>query len=188
MLFRSLLGSQFDEKFGILQAPAAFLGDLAFYRHECALRSCPVSVAFMDLDDFKKLNTVHKESVVDREILPRLMFAIEAHSFSHGHAYREGGDEYTLLLPNMTEQQANSLLTQLLFKLYRLDFAPFPIGSRITASIGFVTATPDCTLTDSQLVGAANTAEKYAKGEGGRRIATFVEGFAGAMKVTDTLP
>lgn len=39
------------------------------------------------------------EVEVDRKILPRFMRTIEAHVFARGFAYRFGGDEYVLLIP-----------------------------------------------------------------------------------------
>jgi hypothetical protein len=97
---------EFDEKFHILQSPASFLNDLQHARRKCRLRNLPVIVAFLDIDDFKQFNTVHGETVVDRFLLPRFMAAIEAHVYSRGYAYRIGGDEYVLLLPNLDKDSA----------------------------------------------------------------------------------
>src|SRR5262249_25660903 len=92
---------EFDEKFHILEAPSLFLPDLAYYRRRCRFRDAPVAVAFLDIDEFKEFNTHLGETKVDIELLAPLMETIESHVFAHGHAYRFGGDEYMLTLPNM---------------------------------------------------------------------------------------
>lgn len=89
----------YDEKFHILQAPSLFLPDMGYFRARCEDRETPLAIAFVDIDDFKSLNTCHTETKVDRNILPRFMQAIEAHLFQHGYAYRQGGDEYLICFP-----------------------------------------------------------------------------------------
>jgi diguanylate cyclase (GGDEF)-like protein len=90
---------QYDEKFNTLQAARVFLQDLEYYRGQCDARGLPVTVGFIDIDNFKKqFNERYTEETVDRDVLPRFMECLEAHIFSHGHAYRLGGDEYLALL------------------------------------------------------------------------------------------
>jgi hypothetical protein len=95
---------QYDEKFHILQAPALFLQDLAYFRAKCEIRDTPLTVAFLDIDEFKRFNIAHGETKVDRNLLPRFMQAIEAHVYQHGFAYRQGGDEYLVLLPSLSSR------------------------------------------------------------------------------------
>lgn len=98
---------QFDEKFHILQAPGQFGRDLVAARDECGLRDASLAIAYIDIDDFKrKFNSPLSETVVDAEILPRFMRTMEARTYSHGYAYRFGGDEYLILLHNMSNQWA----------------------------------------------------------------------------------
>jgi hypothetical protein len=87
----SFLQRQFDEKFHILQAPALFLPDLHYYRSKCGVRMIPVSIAFLDIDKFKDFNSEVGETLVDRQVLPVFMRALEAHIYGHGFAYRYGG-------------------------------------------------------------------------------------------------
>lgn len=96
----------FDEKFRILQAFSQFFPDLASYRRQCELRSISLVVAFLDIDNFKEFNTKYSEARVDQDILPRFMQVLEAQVFSHGYAYRYGGDEYIILLPNCSRSTA----------------------------------------------------------------------------------
>ncbi len=117
-----LRGSDYDDKFRILLSPASFLPALRRCRIESWLRDISVAVAFTDIDDFKALNTRYTESVVDRDLLPKIMRTIEAHVYSHGWAYRFGGDEYLLLLPNMDLKVAGEFLQSLQERLGSLEF------------------------------------------------------------------
>jgi diguanylate cyclase (GGDEF)-like protein len=163
---------EFDEKFHILQAPSLFLRDLHYYREKCAIRGAPVAVAFLDIDEFKKkFNTPHGETKIDRHVLPRFMRTLEAHVAFHGHAYRQGGDEYLILLPGLSRELAVSFLDELRGKLGALEYPE--VAQRTTVSIGLCVAGPDCPLTDRELRERANRAEGFAKQSGRNRIATY---------------
>jgi diguanylate cyclase (GGDEF)-like protein len=163
---------EYDEKFHILQAPSLFLRDLRYYRQKCALRGAPVAVAFLDIDEFKrKFNTPHGETKVDRHVLPRFMRALEAHVAFHGHAYRQGGDEYMILLPGLSHDLAVLFLDELRRKLGGLAYPDVP--EKTTVSVGLCVADADCPLTDRELRERANGAEAFAKKAGRNCIATY---------------
>lgn len=166
----------YDQKFRILQAPGLIIDDLHYYRHRCELRGTAVVVAFIDVDDFKEnFNEKYGEIVVDRRVLPLLMAKLEAHVFNHGYAYRHGGDEFVLILPNMGFDLAVVYLDILRRDIERLKYPGIEWGA--TISIGFVYVDADCFLTDREVVEKANRAKKYAKGEKGasgkNRIAAY---------------
>jgi hypothetical protein len=85
--FHSRVALEYDEKFGILFAPSLFFPHLSDARYEASLRGNDSSIAFIDIDGFKSVNSQHGEDLVDREILPYFMRCIEAHVYSHGYAY-----------------------------------------------------------------------------------------------------
>ncbi len=162
---------QYDEKFHILQAPQLFLPDLAYFRAKCEDRDAPLAVAFIDIDDFKALNTKYTEPKVDRNLLPRFMQTVEAHVFQHGFAYRQGGDEYLITIPSMSNLLAPAFLDELRCKLAAL---PYPdIVGNTTVSIGLCIVDPDCPFTDRELRDRASHAKKFAKEKGKNRIATY---------------
>jgi len=163
--------SVYEEKFRILQSPASFLPHLHRSRIESWLRDTNITVAFIDIDDFKAFNTTYTESVVDRDLLPRLMQTIEAHVYSHGHGYRFGGDEYILLLPNMNATFAEQFLRKLQSGLSALEVTG--ITETVTVSIGVCHITPDSYLTDREVQEKANLAKEHAKRAGKNRIAGF---------------
>src|SRR5256885_10808412 len=144
-----LRGSDYDDKFRILLSPASFLPALRRCRIESWLRDINVAVAFTDIDDFKALNTRYTESVVDRDLLPKIMRTIEARVYSHGWAYRFGGDEYLLLLPNMDLKVAGDVLQRLQERLRPLESLVIP--EAISLSLGLCVVTPDSFLTDREV-------------------------------------
>lgn len=161
----------YDDKFGILQAASHFWIDMEYYRRVCAYRGIGITVAFADLDGFKPLNSRLTETVVDRMVLPHVMRALEAHCFNRGFSYRFGGDEYVILLPNVSYSDTVMFLETL---RRRIADTRFPtIEERTTASIGFVTIDAEELITNRQTLEAANMAATFAKKSGKNCIATY---------------
>ncbi len=161
----------YDEKFGILEAPALFFSDLSAYRSRCALRRVPVGVVYLDIDDFKAFNTRYGETRIDRDLLPSFMELLEAHVFAHGHAYRFGGDEYVVLLPNYPREDAARLVRRFQAALGELSLAG--IETTPTVSAGICPVGPDCILTDREVLERANRAKNHAKAHGKDRVAWY---------------
>jgi len=162
---------EYDEKFHILEAPSLFLPDLGYYRARCALRDSGVSVVYVDVDNFKRYNSEYTETRVDRDLLPTLMETIEAHVFAHGHAYRFGGDEYVLLLPNAGPDWVLCFLRELCAKVSAAEYVG--IREAPTLSIGVCHLSVECALTDMEALARANDAEGFAKARGKNTIATY---------------
>jgi diguanylate cyclase (GGDEF)-like protein len=164
---------EYDEKFGILLSPTQFLPRLALARLESRLRGTSISVAFIDIDDFKSFNTDFGEFVVDKAVLPVFMRCVEAHVYSHGYAFRFGGDEYMLLLPNLTYESAVANCKSFQDKLP--DLAYPALRKHLTVSIGLCTAGPDSPLTERELQKRATDAKKFAK-ESGKNCIAWMDG------------
>jgi diguanylate cyclase (GGDEF)-like protein len=162
---------QYDEKFHLLQAPTLFLPDLHYYRGKCGVRDLRVAIAFMDIDKFKDFNDTVGETNVDRHVLPVFMRAVEAHIYGHGYAYRFGGDEYALLMPNADAHLALGLVSALRKRVAALRFLGAERG--ITVSVGLCVADRDCFLTDGELLQKAERAKNFAKKEGRDRVASY---------------
>ena len=163
---------EYDEKFHILQAPRLFLEDLNHYRRQCEERGTPVIAAYIDIDDFKtKFNSPYGETQVDRRVLPIFMQTLEAHVFQHGFAYRYGGDEYVIMLPNLSKHLATNFLDALRLNVSRLEYRD--IREKTTVSIGFCCVDPDSPLTDRETEELANNAKNFAKDHGKNCIATY---------------
>lgn len=165
---------QYDEKFGILQAPRSFLSQLRICRLEAALRDIETTIAFIDIDNFKEFNSLYTETRVDRDVLPYIMRALEAHIFSRGAAFRFGGDEYMLLLPNTSSEEAITSLLRLQKKLEELRMVD--VSKKITISIGLCTISSDSSLTDREVKQLANNAKEHAKKKGGKNCIAYYKG------------
>jgi diguanylate cyclase (GGDEF)-like protein len=151
----------YDEKFHILEAPRLFLPDLGHYRHECALRNADLVVCYADIDDFKTLNAKLTETVVDLAVLSPFLELIEAWVYGHGHAYRFGGDEYVILLPNVTRKIALAMLGDLRDRVERARFRIKDV--RLSISQGACRVEPECSLGDREILARANVAKVFAK-------------------------
>jgi diguanylate cyclase (GGDEF)-like protein len=166
---------QFDEKFHILQAPGQFGRDLAAARDECGLRGVSLAIAYIDIDDFKrKFNSPLSETVVDAEILPRFMRTMEARTYSHGYAYRFGGDEYVVLLRNMSNRWAFTFMDDLRTALCGINYGPVT-AERTTVSIGVVMVDPDSPFSEQELLDKASAAKAFAKKNGKNQSATYAD-------------
>jgi diguanylate cyclase (GGDEF)-like protein len=150
---------QYDEKFHLLQAPTLLLPDIEYYRTVGAIRGNSTAVAYIDIDDFKALNTKYGHPKVDRDVLPIFMRALESFTFARGHAYRLGGDEYVLLLAN--GQGARAALMDLQQILRGLSY--HEINESTLVSIGLCDVTPECCLSNQGIVERANRAMRHAK-------------------------
>lgn len=166
---------EIDDKFRVLLAPSAFLPDLAHYRARCELRDGSVTVAYLDIDDFKAFNTRWGETRIDRDLLPPFQELLESHVFAHGHAYRLGGDEYVALLPNADGAWGLAFVRR--FARALEDLRCPGIDVKPTVSVGLVTVGPDSFLTDREVLARADRAKAFAKGNGKRRVA----GYAGEL-------
>lgn len=152
---------EFEPKSRILLSSSLIAKDLAYHRSECEARGVPLAVAFADADHFKALNTRLGEPVVDRDVLPALMGAIERAIYGRGAAYRHGGDEFVLLMPNADNEAATTILKQVQRSLAETSL----IGGEqpITLSIGCVVVGPNSELTDREIVERAAHAKSHAK-------------------------
>lgn len=108
---------------------------------------------------------------MDRNLLPRFMQTVEAHVFHHGYAYREGGDEYLVLVPSLSKNLAIAFLDELRCKLAALKYPE--IEGPTTVSIGVCIVEPDCPLTDRELRDRASRAKQFAKENGRNCIALY---------------
>ena len=163
----------YDEKFHILLAPGLFYSDLRYYRKKCSTRNIGLTVVYLDIDKFKDFNSKYGETTVDRIILPRFMQLLERHVYTHGMAYRYGGDEYTMILPNMSVALAKQFVEELRSKLTEVDYPGIEVP--LTVSIGLYHVNKDCIYTDREIEDKANIAKNTAKNKGRDRVEVYEE-------------
>ena len=140
---------------------------------ESQRRGTPLSVIFVDLDDFKKVNDVHGHQVGD-EVLGRFSKTLHEVARSADMVARYGGEEFVLLLRDCGTEGARRVCNRLLelCRLRHLDIdGEEPL--RVTASMGVATHNERVSFGSSaELVRAADEALYKAKQTGKNR---FVE-------------
>jgi diguanylate cyclase (GGDEF)-like protein len=98
-------------------------------------RSEPVSVVYLDIDEFKLINDTRGHQYGD-EILRVIGMVIEQISRMEDCCFRYGGDEFCLVLPNCREEEARELY------LNRLNTEVKKHLDDVTISIGIIQTGP----------------------------------------------
>jgi diguanylate cyclase (GGDEF)-like protein len=158
-----------EQKFGILYSIGQAKVDFASYSFELC-EEANIGVLFLDIDDFKACNERYTESVVDRDLLGPFQQLLHAACIHRAEAYRHGGEEFLILLPNHTPEEVKHFAERL---RKRVETHEFPVNGNpdhITVSIG-IALSPKHGRTLEELIERANEAEHKAKDKGKNRVA-----------------
>ncbi len=130
----------------------------------------PLSVAFCDIDHFKRVNDTHGHATGDR-VIRHVAQILKSCAGAKAHVARHGGEEYAMLFEGLGPVPSCDLLNQ---ARARLDAKRLiardtgkPIGA-VTISCGVATIQPGETATG--LLGRADQAMHEAKNAGRDRI------------------
>jgi diguanylate cyclase (GGDEF)-like protein len=135
----------------------------------CARLGLPVSLAFLDLDHFKLVNDAHGH-LVGSELLARTGGRLQELCRSRDWCFRYGGDEFVLLMPETSAEEAHFLANQTLKVLMATDF-PMKNGQTlaVSASVGLATAPEDGSSIHS-IIGTADSRMYKVKCSGRGRV------------------
>jgi diguanylate cyclase (GGDEF)-like protein len=125
----------------------------------------PISVVMIDIDDFKKINDSFGHGAGDQVLLSvaaKILLVVGA----KGRSYRYGGEEFVLLLPNASAEEALVLAERLRREVEALGLPA--IGQPVTISVG-IGSCPPCT-SPASLVELADRALYEAKQRGKNRV------------------
>lgn len=165
------LHRELEQKFGILFSAAQERRDFDLWATEAAAATgYAIGVVFLDIDDFKRLNTAFTESVVDRAILPAFQRLVRDLSLHRGAAYRHGGEEFLIMLPNCGVEETSGFAEKLRARIEAEEFAMEghePV--RLTVSAG-VAAWAVHGKTLDEVIHAANKAAHAAKEAGKNHV------------------
>jgi diguanylate cyclase (GGDEF)-like protein len=131
----------------------------------CHQHGIPLSLIFIDLDHFKLVNDEHGH-LVGSELLERVGLRLQQLSRKHDWCFRYGGDEFVILMPQTTADEAlvqteclHAALQQTCFKM------KCGLELKVSASVGLATAPADG-ATNYALIGTADSRMYAAKASG----------------------
>ena len=133
----------------------------------CTRKKLPVSLAFIDLDNFKQVNDGFGHHEGDR-ILIKVAGILAASFRSSDLLARMGGDEFVIFLPDTKDDVANSVL-----EIVRLQLNQTPelLAHSVTASIGLVSY-DIAPMELKDMIKHADELMYVAKAEGKNRVYT----------------
>ncbi|OYU46199.1 MAG: hypothetical protein CFE44_03350, partial [Burkholderiales bacterium PBB4] len=135
-------------------------------------RASKVLIAYMDLDNFKRINDAHGPAVGDK-LLVALSHRLQGLLRNGDTLARLGGDEFVIILTDFdTVEPVLPLITRLIAaaaELYRLD----DLELQVSASVGVTVFPQDASMDADQLLRQADQAMYQAKLAGKNRYHIF---------------
>ena len=161
---------ELEQKFRILYSPAQMQRDFDLWVSEAAkVAGYSTGVIFLDVDGFKEFNTTFTESVVDRTLLPELQRLVRDLCLHRGAAYRYGGEELLILLPNCLLDEAAAFAQKVREQIAENTFCVREQTVQMTVSVG-VAVWPIHGDTLAAVIERANREERTAKEQGKNRV------------------
>lgn len=149
-----------------------FESDLATLGSACDETS-PLSILFIDLDKFKPINDGLGHEAGDRA-LRAFADVLRKATEGKGEAYRVGGDEFCVLLPNHSLDEGIAVAERIRRGMQAIKTDELTNG--LSASIG-VANFPESTSDSTKLVKAADKAMYQSKNAGGNRVSKAESAF-----------
>lgn len=136
----------------------------------------PLSVALLDLDDFKKYNDIYGHIQGD-QLLKEFGALLEKEAQSNGYTVaRYGGEEFSILMPKTRLNQAHSFINELRKKTNDTHFKG--VEKLAYGCLSFSAGIAECskeTYSISELLNQADQAMYSAKGQGKNLVQLFNE-------------
>ena len=129
----------------------------------------PLSLAMIDIDHFKKVNDTYGHSLGDK-VLVEFANQLELSLRPYDQAARFGGEEFAMILPETSLEQAAQISERVRKEVSELSFADELQDMHLTISIGVASfPAPDINTLDD-LIREADHALYRAKDEGRNRV------------------
>ncbi len=162
---------EFDDLLSTLYRRRVFENDLSPLLEDATKGSTPLSLVIIDPDKFKDVNDKYRHRTGD-DVLVAISELVSRRTRGKGKAYRYGGDEIAVLLPNYTKEEAATLAERVRLDIHETPLTPHQI--RMTASLG-VGAFPEHAQDSSSLIDCADKALYKAKELGRNLVRIFGE-------------
>lgn len=120
-------------------------------------RAEPVTMVYMDVNDFKSINDTQGHQRGD-DILRAVGVAIKSVSRLEDSCFRYGGDEFCIILPNCFGEQAHEIYISRLNTEIRQH-----LGDKVTLSVGIMQTGPDDYVEPNELIHQADEQMYTAK-------------------------
>lgn len=122
---------------------------LSIVLHRAKRRAEPVTIAYIDINDFKKINDTqgHQKG---NEILLTVATIIQSITRDEDHAFRYGGDEFCIIFSNCTQKQAKESYGK------RLIMQTHQKLAQLGLSIGYSETGPREYLSPDELINQAD--------------------------------
>jgi diguanylate cyclase (GGDEF)-like protein len=160
--------SRIDAKTGLLNA-ATWERQATTELTRAVRTKSPLAIAMLDIDRFKVINDTYGHLVGD-QVLKEIARMLTSQLRDYDVAGRFGGEEFSLLLPQIRSVDAIRLAERIRSKIAAMSIiAPGTAGGervQVTVSIGVAALDPGTTRTYAQLMSAADAALYRAKGSG----------------------
>jgi len=160
---------ELEQKFKILLSPSQEQKDFDLWKIDAEEFKYQIGVLFIDIDNFKELNSKYTEIVVDKTILIELQLFLKQLTRQRGEAYRHGGEEFVVILPNYNFNEATEFAKKLRIAFEDKTFIVNGNEERFTVSIG-VALWPCHGNKFLEVLAAANGAENQAKKTGRNKV------------------
>lgn len=152
-----------------LMTHASIKEALRFELSRARRRGCPVSVAMLDLDHFKRVNDDFGHAAGDKVIAA--LAAQIRRAFRVGDMKgRYGGEEFLVVLPDAPAADGEKLLEQLRERFSKLTFSHNEQVFSCTLSVGMACSTDFADLDSDQLLEQADRALYQAKDSGRNQV------------------
>jgi diguanylate cyclase (GGDEF)-like protein len=143
---------------------------------QAAATGRPLTVALVDLDHFKKINDRFSHAVGDQVLVAvaQLLTSAGAAVSESGFVARMGGEEFLLVLPGVSVEDAGIRLDALRLAVRSHPWRPMTGDQRVTVSIGVATADGSGDGSHSTLLAVADRHLYQAKNAGRDRVVTHL--------------
>ena len=163
------LTKELEQKFKILLSQPQEQKDFDAWCADAGEHPFSIGVLFIDIDNFKALNSRHTETKVDATIFPEAQKLLRQLTDHRGGAYRHGGEEFVVILPNYDIEEVIAFAEKVRAAFETYKFQVDGTNEAMTVSIGFA-SWPDHGNNLSDVLAVANKAEHLAKSEGRNTI------------------